>query len=217
MNYTQWKDGCRICLQVTEAQFYTRLYTWDCCGWCWCTLTMSHWFQYCISGTRIWNAFIYINKLQVNLGSVCVILLCHVLDFPHATGKYSFFFLTIGASVSIKYSPWLDSQFLYPAKLLFDNENHWQVFFVSALPKPWLAQRCRRHYLLQRMNIRMGFALYSGANVKNGNMLPQRTAYCDLCAAYCSLRPWVFDTALQFYLIIFEHSCLQILYPKGHF
>lgn len=33
-------------------------------------------------------------------------------------------FLTIGASVFIKYSPWLDSQFLHAAELPFDNENH---------------------------------------------------------------------------------------------
>lgn len=37
---------------------------------------------------------------------------------------HGWFFFTIGASVSIKYSPWLDSQFLYLAKLLFDNKNH---------------------------------------------------------------------------------------------
>lgn len=32
-------------------------------------------------------------------------------------------------------------------------------------------------------------ALYSGTNVKNGDMLRQRTAYCKLCTTYCTFRP----------------------------
>lgn len=83
-------------------------------------------------------------------------------------------------------------------------------FFCFCSAKAVATQRCRRHCLLQRMNTRLGFALYSGTNVRNGHMLRQRTAYC-IQTLNIQHNPAILCNDLRTFMIdVYKSS-------KGHF